>query len=126
MPRRLLPPLLLFGLLLASSACEVAASFDPKKLETDRTIGPVPLPSVDGAVVNIPDASASLDGALIKPPETDAQLPQVSDAAALDAATAEDAASGELADASSDDAGADAGNDAAASGDISFADAGLD
>ncbi|MDB4986796.1 MAG: hypothetical protein JWN04_1974 [Myxococcaceae bacterium] len=103
-------------LLLSVSACEVAADFDPNKLNADRTVGPVPLPSLDGSVVQMPDASPSPDGALIKPEQPDAEV--LVDASGLDSGWADDGAV-------SDGASADSGNDAAAPADISFADAAL-
>jgi hypothetical protein len=85
-------------------ACEVIADFDRQKLEEQRTIGPTPLPTVDGATPLIPDA-AQPDGALIGPGrDDDGGLD-----AALEAADAGDAA----ADAAStaDAAGLDAASE---------------
>lgn len=86
--------LLLAPLLVCTSACEVIANFDPKRLDTDRTVGPVPLPTADGAVALIPDAGELPDGALIRPEASDAQVTTpVGDAGmGLDAASAVDAA----------------------------------
>ena len=113
-------------LLLASSACEVVADFDPKKLETDRTIGPVPLPSLDGAVALIPDANFDTDGGPVIPnQQPDAEVTTPGDAGApdafvlpptdLDAATEPDG-----------EAGSAAPHDAAAETEPTFADAALE
>lgn len=92
--------LVLAPVLLCSSACEVVADFDPKRLNTDRTVGPVPLPSADGAVALIPDAGSLPDGALIGPEVSDAEAAHPADGGHdagdagwdLDAASALDAA----------------------------------
>ena len=74
------------------NACEVVADFDPKRLNTDRTVGPVPLPTADGAVALIPDAGELPDGALISAEVTDAQVAQHEDGGiGLDAASTVDA-----------------------------------
>jgi hypothetical protein len=86
--------LVLLPVLVCASACEVVANFDPKRLNTDRTVGPVPLPSSDGAVALIPDAASLPDGALIQPEASDAQVAHArGDAGSgLDAGSALDAA----------------------------------
>jgi hypothetical protein len=55
------------------SACELITDFERDKLDEQRTLGPTPLPTVDGAIPLMPDA-AYPDGALIRPDdlETDA------------------------------------------------------
>lgn len=53
------------------SGCEVVANFDERALD-DRTIGPTPIPQLDGAVASMPDAS--MDGAIVQP-ESDASRP---------------------------------------------------
>lgn len=68
-------------------ACEVIADFDREKLDERRTIGPTPLPTLDGAVALIPDA-AQPDGALIGRDDAGSDA----GGAALDAAVAVDAA----------------------------------
>jgi hypothetical protein len=77
-------------LLLATlCACEVIADFDRDKLDETRTIGPTPLPMLDGAIALMPDATRP-DGALIGPEDGDSGLD--SGAAAEDAAISTDAA----------------------------------
>jgi len=109
-------------LTLSTSACEVVADFDPKKLDEDSTIGPVPIPSLDGSTALMPDA-ALVDGAQIRPVQPDAEVRESEDAG-LDASpegAATDAASDGAASASDD-----AGNGDAATGDLGFADASVD
>ena len=152
MTRRTSPlfsPLAALALLSSISACEVAADFDPKKLDKDRTVGPTPLPTQDGATASAPDAEVEQDGALIKPPESDAEVvakdagrltdagPVAADAAVADASvpdmdaavTADGGAVSDAGlqaeDASLDAQAADAARDAGVFGDISFADAAL-
>ena len=106
--------LVLAPVLACISACEVIANFDPKRLNTDRTVGPVPLPTADGAVALIPDAGELPDGALIRPEESDAEVAPVAGdgGMGLDAASAVDAAVS--ADAS------EPAHDAASEGDSGF------
>jgi hypothetical protein len=119
--------LVLSSYALLGTGCEAVADFDPKKLEQDRTVGPVPLPTLDGATANVPDAQVGQDGALIRPEESDAgpttPMPE-RDAGDLDANVTQDDASADDAGQPVDGGGADSGNDAAGPDDISFADAG--
>jgi hypothetical protein len=76
-------------LLAMLCACEVIADFDREKLDDTRTIGPTPLPTLDGAIALMPDATRP-DGALIGPEDDDAGLD--AGEAAPDAASHADAA----------------------------------
>jgi hypothetical protein len=119
----------LCSVLLSLPACELVATFDQSKLDENRTLGPTPLPTLDGAVAVVPDGSLRFDGALVR---DDTGVPSPGDAATD--ASAADASSGqpdaEVADASTldaavvEDAAVDAGaSDAGDAGDASSLDA---
>ena len=86
--------LLLFCGSLLVPACELVARFDPSELDENRTIGPMPLPTLDGAVPLLPDGSLRFDGALVRDDAgvardaatpTDASVSDASDARVPDA-----------------------------------------
>jgi hypothetical protein len=118
--------LMLCGSLLVP-ACELVARFDQSELDENRTIGPTPLPTLDGAVPVFPDGSLRFDGALVRDDtgvapadaaSTDAAVRDASDAsdglvpdADLSAPDAEAGDAGQGSDAGDGDAGdGDAGN----------------
>jgi hypothetical protein len=113
---RLLP---LWCALLLSPACELVASFDQGKLDQNRTLGPKPLPTLDGSVAAVvPDGSLRFDGALVR---EDTGVPTPADAAADAARDAAlyDASDGQLPDADLADAGpSDAGPDGGETNDV--------
>jgi hypothetical protein len=109
--------------LLSLPACELVASFDQSKLDQNRTLGPTPLPTLDGAVAVVPDGSLRFDGALVR---DDTGVPSPGDAAtdAARDASADDASDGQLPDADVLDAAVDAGaSDAGNAGDAGDLDA---
>jgi hypothetical protein len=109
--------------LLSLPACELVASFDQSKLDQNRTLVPTPIPTLDGAVAVVPDASLRFDGALVR---VDTGVPAPADAAADAASDASlnDASDGQLPDAALVDAG-DAGDAGAGdAGDAGAGDAG--
>ena len=115
--------LLLFCGSLLLPACELVARFDPSELDQNRTIGPMPLPTLDGAVPLLPDGSLRFDGALVRDDTgvgrdaatpSDAAVSDASDAHAPDADLSAPDAS-DAPDADAGDAGQlDDGGDAAA------------
>jgi len=122
--------LLLCGSLLVSG-CELIASFDPSELDQNRTLGPTPLPTLDGAVPLLPDGSLRFDGALVR---DDTGVPSDRDATPGDAtaptdASVSDASDGQVPDAdlsAPDGAAGDAGQaeDAGDDADAEIRDAG--
>jgi len=120
--RRPSPLAVVFAVLSALAGCELIADFDQSKLDENRTVGPTPLPTTDGAVAVVPDGSTQFDGALLR---DDASTTPVSDASAsdggaplqpvdgLDASVADAAPEAAVQDAGSDDAALDAAPDAA-------------
>lgn len=117
---RLLP---LCCALLSLSACELVATFDQSKLDENRTLGPTPLPTLDGAVAVVPDGSLRFDGALVREDtgvrsDTGAPIPGDAATDAPRDASPNDASDGQTADADVGDAGAaDTGVDDAGAGD---------
>lgn len=83
-----LPLACAFLLLLGSSACELIADFDEGKLEQSRTIGPTPIPELDGSAI-VADGSIIDDASLVRP-----AMPDAGDAA-LDSALADGASPGD-------------------------------